>query len=169
MGKLKFSALIAGALMAAQAWAAEPDAAHIKAAHDLLVSMQAEKMLRMTAGTSRYANPAQRAEVMDKVIKVQPEYVYSHLALPVARLISAETATEMTHYYESSYGKRLLQHTYNSAPSLYNTDPEPTAKEKVELNKPAFQKANAEFKKAEGAIHHEAFLLVAEINRKPAQ
>ena len=169
MGKLKFSMAAAGLLMATQVWAAEPDAAHIKAAHDLLVSMQAEKMLRMTAGTSHYANPAQRAEVMDKVIKIQPEYVYSHLALPVARLISTETATEMTRYYASSYGQRVLHHTYNSGPSLYDTDPEPTAKEKVELNKPAFQKANAEFKKAEGAIHHEAFLLVAEINRKPAQ
>lgn len=169
MLRKKIAALIVGLAMAAQAGAAEPDAAQVQAAHDLLASMQAEKMLRMTAGTSRYANPEQRAAVMDKVIKAEPEYVYSKLALPVARLLSTETAQEMTRYYSSSYGKRVLHHTYNSGASLYPSDPEPTAQEKVALKKPAFQKANAEFKKAEPAIQHEAFLLVTAMTRKGAQ
>jgi hypothetical protein len=69
---------------AAQAATPNPDAAQVKAAHDLLASMQAE-MMRMTAGMSQYASPAQRKEVMDKVIKLQPELVYSRLALPVAQ------------------------------------------------------------------------------------
>jgi hypothetical protein len=39
---------------AAPAPAGAPDAVRVKAAHDLLLSMQAEKLLRMTAGMSKF-------------------------------------------------------------------------------------------------------------------
>ena len=71
------STLLAGAVHAATA---NPDATQIKAAHDLLAAMQAEKMMRMTAGMSKYASPEQRKQVMDKVINLQPEFVYNKLA-----------------------------------------------------------------------------------------
>ena len=142
-----------------------PDAAQVKAAHDLLASMQAEKMLRTTAGMSKYPNPAQRELMMAKLDKLPAETVYSRLALPVARLLSTETALEMTRYYQSSYGKKVLYQTYNGPPQMYPTDPTPTAAEKAELKKPAYLKADKEFKAAEPAIHHEAFLLISEINR----
>lgn len=158
----------AGMVMAAalaNAATPAPDAAQVKAAHDLLASMQAEKMLRTTAGMSKYPSPADRDLMMAKLYKTPPETVYNRLALPVARLLSAETAVEMTRYYQSSYGKKVLQQTYNGPAQLYPTDPTPTAAEKAALKKPAYVKADKEFKAAEPGIHHEAFLLISEINR----
>ena len=165
MKMLAAAGLMITALCAAAAPTATPDAAQIKAAHDLLASMQAEKMVRTTAGMSKYPSPLQRDAMMAKLDKVPSESIYSRLALPVARLISTETALEMTQYYQSSYGQKVLQQTYNGPPQLYPADPTPTAKEKTELKKPAFVKANQEFKAAEQAIHHEAFLLIGEINK----
>ena len=142
-----------------------PDAAQVKAAHDMLAAMQAEKKLRMTAGMSKYPNPAQRELTMAKVVKVPPETVYTRLAVPVAKLVSTETALEMTHYYQSSYGRKVLEQTYNGPPQMFPKDPTPTAAEKAELKKPAFIKANTEFKAAERAIGRETFLLLNEISR----
>lgn len=167
MKTIKMLAAASVMMTAALASAATPapDAAQVKAAHDLLASMQAEKMLRTTAGMSKYPSPAQRELMMAKLDKIPPEQVYARLALPVARLLSTETATEMTRYYKSSYGQKVLMQTYNGPPRLYPADPTPTAAEKAELKKPAFIKADAEFKTAEPAIRHEAFLLISDINR----
>jgi hypothetical protein len=154
-----------GASAAAPAPAAAPDAARVKAAHDLLLSMQAEKLLRMTAGMSKFPSPAQRELTMAKVEKLTPEMVYTRLSQPVARLVSTETAVEMTRYYQSSYGQRLLKETYNGGPRMYAADPTPTPAEKAEQKKPAFVKANKEFKAAEPAIRHEVFVLLTEINK----
>lgn len=154
------SVMLAGAAHAATP---NPDAAQIKAAHDLMAAMQAEKMMRMTAGMSRYASPEQRKQVMDKVIKLQPEFVYTRLATPVAKLLSTETSLEMTKFYQSSYGKKVLHDTYNSSAQLYPSAPKPTAAEQVELKKPAYLKAEKEFKANEQAIHHETFVLLKEI------
>ncbi|HEX8403829.1 MAG TPA: hypothetical protein VF670_04375 [Duganella sp.] len=157
-------AAFAGAMPAIAA-AAAPDLVQVKAAHDLLQSMQAEKLLRMTAGMSKFPNPAQRELTMAKVEKLTPEMVYTRLSVPVARLVGTETAVEMTRYYQSSYGQKLLQQTYNGAPRMFPVDPTPTPTEKTALKKPAFVKANTEFKAAEPAIRHEVFLLLSEINR----
>ncbi|HEX5342017.1 MAG TPA: hypothetical protein VFX55_05945 [Duganella sp.] len=154
------AALLAGAAHAATA---NPDAAQIKAAHDLLAAMQAEKMMRMTAGMSKYASPEQRKQVMDKVINLQPEFVYTRLATPVAKLLSTETALEMTRFYQSSYGKKVLHDTYNSSAQLYPSAPKPTPAEQAELKKPAYLKADKEFKANEQAIHHETFVLLKEV------
>ena len=155
----------ASAAAPAAAPATTPDAARVKAAHDLLVSMQAEKLLRMTAGMSKFPSPAQRELTMAKVDKVTPQVVYTRLSQPVARLVSTETALEMTRYYQSSYGQRLLKETYNGGPRMYAADPTPTPAEKAEQKKPAFVKANKEFKAAEPAIRHEVFVLLTEINK----
>ena len=124
------TALLAGAVHAATP---TPDAAQVKAAHDLLAAMQAEKMMRMTAGMSKYASPEQRKQVMDKVIKLQPEFVYTRLATPVAKLLSTETSLEMTRFYQSSYGQKILHDTYNSGARLVPSTPKPTAAEQAEL------------------------------------
>lgn len=154
------TSLLAGAVHAATP---NPDAAQVKAAHDLLAAMQAEKMMRMTAGMSRYASPEQRKQVMDKVIKLQPEFVYTRLATPVAKLLSTETSLEMTRYYQSSYGQKVLHDTYNSAAQMYPTKPKPTPAEQAELKKPAYLKAEKEFKENEQALNHETFVLLKEI------
>ena len=163
MKRMKMLAAVGLMITTMLAGAAEPDAAAIKAAHDLMASMQAEKMMRMTAGSARYASPAQRQEVMTKVINLSPELVYSRLAAPVARLLSTETSLEMTRFYQSSYGKKVLYGTYNSQAQLYATAPPATAAEKAELKKPAYIKADKEFKANEQAINHETFLLLKSI------
>jgi len=165
MKKSTAAFLLASLLVgAAHAATPNPDAAQVKAAHDLLAAMQAEKMMRMTAGMSQYASPAQRKEVMDKVVKLQPEVVYSRLALPVARLLSTETSTEMTSFYQSSYGQKVLQQTYSSGASLGAPKaPAPTAAEKAALKKPAYVKADQEFKANEQAIQHETFVLLKSV------
>ncbi|WP_296001308.1 hypothetical protein [Rugamonas sp.] len=154
--------LIAGAQMAT-AVPAVPDAAQVKATHDLLAAMQAEKMMRMTAGGSHYADDKQRQAVMDKLNKTPPEDIYRRLAVPLARIISTETATEMTKFYLSDYGQRVLKMNYNSGAQLYPTMPTPTPAEKEELKRPAYLKADQALKEAEPAIHHEEFVLVTEI------
>lgn len=160
--------LMAGTQMAVAATApaasaAAPDAAQVKATHDLLAAMQAEKMMRMTAGGSHYADDKQRQIVMDKLNKTPPEEIYRRLAVPLARIISLETATEMTKFYLSDYGQRVLRMTYNSGAQLYPTMPTPTPAEKEELKRPAYLKADLALKEAEPAIHHEEFVLVTEI------
>ncbi|MES2262254.1 MAG: hypothetical protein V4724_27350 [Pseudomonadota bacterium] len=146
--------------------ASAPDAAQVQAAHDLLVAMQAEKLMRMTAGASKFADDKQRQAVMAKLDKIAPEEVYRRLSLPVARLVAADTATEMTRFYTSSYGQRLLKQTYNSGPSLNAGDPVPTAAEKIELKRPAYLKADQAFQQVKPAIRHEVFVLVKDIVSK---
>ncbi len=146
--------------------AAAPDAAQIKATQDMLEAMQAEKLMRMTAGMTRYADEKQRKSVTDKLEKVPAKEIYQRLAAPVARLVSKETALEMTRFYGTSYGKKVLHQTYNSGPSLYPSDPVPTAAEKAELKRPDYVKADREFKAAEAGIRHEAFVLLNAIANK---
>lgn len=160
-----FKALAGIGLLAVAAWAgaAEPDAAAIKAAHDLLASMQADKKMRMTAGMSHYADATQRQTVLARIDKVPAEEIYRRLAPSVARLLTPDTAAEMTRFYQSSYGKRVLAQTYNSGPSMYATLPTPTAAEKTALKQPAYLKAEKAFREAEPAIDHQTFVLMNEL------
>jgi hypothetical protein len=78
------AAFLAAALLAGAATPPRnPDAAQIKAAHDLLAAMQAEKMMRMTAGMSKYASPAAQAGD-GQGHQPAAEFVYTRLATPVA-------------------------------------------------------------------------------------
>ena len=145
---------------------AAPDAAHVQAVQTMLAAMQAEKMMRTTAGNSRYASEAQRAAVMDKLGKVPPAQIYQRLATPIARVLSADTAREMGKFYASSYGQKVLQQTYNSGPSMYAPQaPTPVGPEKAQLKQPALVKARQDFAAAEPAIRHEAFVLLGAISK----
>ncbi|KQV59718.1 MULTISPECIES: hypothetical protein [unclassified Duganella] len=162
--KLISAVLLAASLLTnAQAGNPNPDAKQVAATHDLLQEMQAEKMMRMTAGMSHYASEAERKKVMDKVIATPSETIYTGLATPVARLLSPETVSEMTRFYQSSYGKKVLDNIYNSGAQLYPTVPKATPAEQAELKKPAYIKADREFKANDQAIHHEVFVLLKQI------
>lgn len=163
---MKFvSVVLLAAALAGNAHATNPspDAKQVRAVHDLLAAMQAEKMMRMTASMSRYATPAERDRVMDKVMALPAETVYNGLSTPVARLLSAETVSEMTLFYQSSYGKKVLNSIYNSGAQLYPAIPKATPAEQAALKKPAYIKADREFKTNEQAIHHETFVLLQQI------
>ncbi len=164
----KMILLVLAACMALSnlAMAAAPDAANIKAVQDLLVAMQSEKKLRMTAGMARYGSDKQRQDVMAKIEKVTASEAAARLAPRIAPFVTTETATEMTRFYQSSYGQKVLTQTYNSGPGMYAKDPVPTKAEQAELKKPAYLKADKELKAADAAIHKETFTLVTEIAKK---
>ena len=143
-----------------------PSAVHVKAVQDLLAAMQAEKMLRNVAGRSRYPSEAQRKAVFDKLNRVPPAEVYQRLAAPVARLVSAETAAEMTRFYNTPYGKQVIHNKYNSSPQMMmpGATPAVPAEEKKERKRAAYVKASKELADAQPAIDSEAFKLLQAIN-----
>jgi hypothetical protein len=143
---------------------------HVQAVTDLMAAMQAEKMMRTIAGTSHYASEAQRTATFAKLEKVPPAQTYARLAYPLARTISAETATEMARFYASSYGKKIVYGMYNNKVSYAGqtgpgglAGPAPTAAERKDMQRPAFIKASKELAEAEGVIRHEGFVLLQSI------
>lgn len=137
---------------------------HVRAVTDLMAAMQAEKMMRTITGTSRYASEAQRAAAYAKLEKVPPAQIYARLAYPLARTISAETATEMARFYATDYGKKVVYRMYNSRASYGEpTAPVVTAAERKDMQRPAFIKASKELAAADGAIRHEGFVLLQSI------
>jgi hypothetical protein len=159
-------AFAAAPVPAAQPTAANP--AHTKAVQDLLGAMQVQYVLRGVAARSRYSNPAQRQAVLVKVDKVPPAEVYQRLAPPVAKLISADTAIEMTRFYNTPYGKKVLQQRYNSGPQLMMPGAVTAVppEEKKERKRAAYVQASKELAAAEPAIEHEAFNLLQQINKE---
>lgn len=146
---------------------ATPDAARVQAVQSMLEAMQSEKMMRSVAGASRYVNDQQRDSVFAKLDKVTPQEIYKRLALPVARVIGTEAANELTAFYASDYGKRLLQQTYNSRASMFPPEPPvPNAAEKKMLKKPALVQARKELVAADATIRHEAFALLQAIIKR---
>jgi hypothetical protein len=159
-------AAAAAAPSAAQSAAVTP--AHVKAVQDLLGAMQVEKVLRGVAARSRYTSEAQRQGVVAKVDKVPPAEVYQRLAPPLAKAISVDTATEMTRYYNTPYGKQLIHDKYNSRgglvmPGMTAAVP---AEEKKERKRAAYVQASRELAAAEPVIEHEAFNLLQAINKE---
>lgn len=148
------------------ATAAAPTAAHLQAVTEMVAAMQAEKLMRSIAGASRYANDAQREDTFAKLGKVPPAQIHQRLARMVAPLVSTETATEMTRYYASSYGQKILKQKYNSGASFSFGPPQApkaTAAESKEMKRPAFIKANKEFAAAEEPIRRQGFQLLQQI------
>lgn len=143
---------------------------HVKAVTDLLAAMQAEKMMRTTASASQYANEAQRAAVFAKLEKVPKEQIYARLAYPLAKFISAETAIEMTRFYNTAYGKQVVYQMYNSSGGMQGMGlggpGAVSAAEKKELKRPEYVKAKKELAEADSALHHEAFVLLQAISKK---
>lgn len=137
---------------------------HVRAVTALLAAMQAEKMMRTIAGTSHYESEQQRNAVYAKLEKVPPAQIYARLAYPLARTISEETANEMTRFYSSGYGKKLVYQMYNRSASLYGSaQPVPNAAERKNMSRPAFIKARKSMDESEDIIHHQGFLLLQSI------
>ncbi|MGH8855516.1 MAG: hypothetical protein ACREWI_14735 [Telluria sp.] len=159
-------AFAATAAPPAQAAAISP--AHVKAVQDLLGAMQIEKVLRGVAARSRYQNDAQRQAVFAKLDKTPPAEVYRRLAVPLAPVISADTATEMTRFYGTPYGKQVIHNKYNSAtqiimPGMKTVVP---PEEKKERKRAAYVQASKELADAEPVIEREAFKLLQLINKE---
>lgn len=159
-------AFAATTVTAAQAAVSGP--AHVKAVQDLMGAMKAENVLRGVAARSRYANDAQRQAVFAKLDKLAPAEVHRRLAPALTRVISADTALEMTRFYQTPYGKKVIHSKYNSGPQL--TMPGMTmavpAEEKKERKRAAYVLASKELADAQPAIEHEAFKLVQMLNRE---
>jgi hypothetical protein len=141
--------------------------AHIKAVQDLLAAMQAEKTLRVVAARSRYPSEAQRKDVFAKLDRTPPAEVHRRLALPMAKVISADTATEMTRFYNTPYGKQLIQQKYNSGPQIMFPGAKPVVppEEKKERKRAAYVKASKELADAQPVLESEAFKLLQQINK----
>jgi carbohydrate-selective porin OprB len=144
-----------------------PDAAHVKAVQDLMAAMQAEKLMRSVASRSRYGSEAQRKSVFEKIDKTPPAVIYQRLAAPVARLVSAETATEMTRFYGTPYGQKVIHQKYNSGPQLMMSgmQAQVSPEEKKERKRAAYVKASKELADAQSAIDSEVFKLLQAINK----
>jgi hypothetical protein len=154
--------LVSGSL----ARAADEPVAHLKAVTDLMAAMQTEKMMRTITGTSGFASEEKRAIAFTKLAKVPAAEIHQRLGRQSRRYISMATALEMTHYYQSAYGQKMLYSTYNSRASLGGGGgPVPTAAERKDMARPEFIKAKKEFDGAEQYIRHEGFLLMGAINR----
>jgi hypothetical protein len=153
---------------AARATATDP--AHIKAVQDLLGSMQIEKVLLGVAGRSHYQSLEQRKAVLAKIEKTPPAEVCQRMAPALASSISADTAAEMTRFYNTTYGKQVIYRKYNSRAQLIISGMPAaqavTPEEKKERKRPAYVKASRELAAAEPAIEHEAFKLLQAINKE---
>ncbi|QOY95048.1 hypothetical protein IM543_03900 [Massilia sp. UMI-21] len=151
---------------ATQAAAISP--AHVQAVQDLLAAMQVEKVLRGVAARSRYTSEAQRQAVFAKLAKTPPAEVYRRLAAPLARSISADTAREMTRFYNTPYGKQLIHRKYNSASQIIMPGMKPVVppEEKKERKRAAYVQASKELADAEAVIEREAFKLLQMINKE---
>ncbi|MEH6434045.1 hypothetical protein [Massilia sp. DD77] len=147
---------------------AAPSPAHVNAVQGLLSAMQAEKMLNGVAARSRYQSDAQRQAVFAKLKKTPPAEIYQRLAAPMAQLISADTAIEMTRFYNTPYGKQVIHNKYNSGSQIImpGTKPVVPQEEKKERKRAAYVQASKELADAEPAIEREAFKLLQLINKE---
>ena len=146
--------------------AAQP--AHVKAVQDLLGAMHVEYELRAVAARTRFPNEAQRKTVNAKLDKMAPAEVHRRMAQPLARVISADTATEMTRFYSTAYGKKLIHQKYNSGPQIMmpGMSSAVSPEEKKERKRAAYVQASKELAAAEPAIQHEAFKLLQALNNE---
>jgi hypothetical protein len=160
------AAFAAATVPATQTAAVNP--AHVKAVQDLLGAMQIEKVLRGVAGRSHYQSEGQRQAVFAKLEKTPPAQVYAHLAPPLAQVISADTAIEMTRFYSTPYGKQVIHKKYNSGAQLIMPGMTPAVppEEKKERKRAAYVQASKELANAEPMIEHEAFKLLQQINKE---
>jgi hypothetical protein len=159
-------AFAAATAPAGQAAALSP--AHVKAVQDLLGAMQVEKVLRGVAARSHYQSEGQRQAVFAKLGKTPPAEVYQRLAPPLARVISASTAIEMTRFYHTPYGKQVIYKKYNSAPQMIMPGMRTAVplEEQKERKRAAYVEASKELADAEPVVEREAFKLLQLINKE---
>jgi hypothetical protein len=148
--------------------AAVSNQAHAKAVQDLLQSMQFEKVLRGVAARSRYQSEAQRQAVFAKLEKTPPAEVYRRMAPSLLPVVSAATATEMTRFYNTPYGKQVIHKKYNSGAQLNMGGAKAAIPqdEKKERKRAAYVQASKELADAEPMLEHEAFKLLQQINKE---
>ena len=156
-------AFAATTMTAAQAAVSGP--AHVKAVQDLMGALKAENVLRGVAARSRYANDAQRQAVFAKLDKIAPAEVHRRLAPTLVRAISADTALEMTRFYQTPYGKKVIHGKYNSSaqfvmPGMAAAVP---PEENKERKRAAYVQASKELAAAEPVIEREPFKLLQAI------
>lgn len=156
------------AAAAAPAPAAAVTPAHVQAVQDLLASMQIEKVLNGVAARSRYSTEAQRQAVYAKLDKTPPAEVYRRMAPALAPAISMATATEMTRFYQTPYGKQVINKRYNSGaeiqmPGMRARVP---AEEVQARKRPEYVEASRELAAAEPLIDREAFKLLQLIDKE---
>lgn len=153
---------------AATATPAVQDPAHVQAVQDLLAAMHVEKVLLGVAGASRYATEAQRQAVYAKIDKVPPAEIDQRLAVPLAPVISTETAREMTRFYNTPYGKQVIYKKYNSGAQIMmpGMRTRVAPEEQKERARPEFVQASKALADAQPAIDHEAFKLLQQIDKE---
>ena len=134
------------AVPASPSQSAAPNAAHVKAVQDLLGAMQVEKLMRGVVARTRYPSEAQRQALSAKFEKTPPAEIYQRLAAPMARIISADTATEMTMFPGAK--------------------PVVPPEEKKERKRAAYVKASKELADAEPWIEREAFKLLQAMSKE---
>jgi hypothetical protein len=165
---LAFAAPAFAAAAAPAVPAAAPGPAHVQAVQDLLGAMEVEKVLRGVAARSRYQSAAQRQAVFAKLDKVPAAEVYRRLAPPLAQHISADTATEMTRFYHTPYGKQVIYRKYNNSGQIIMPGMKAAVppEEKKERKRAAYVQASKELADAQPAIEHEAFRLLQQIDKE---
>ena len=158
----------AATAVAPAAAAASPDAAHVQAVHDLLASMQVQYLLNGVAARSHYSSEAQRNAVYAKIEKTPPEQIYQRMAVPLAKVIATDTALEMTRFYNTPYGKKVIHARYNSGPQMIIPGMKAAVppQEQKERKRAAFVLASQKLAEAQPVIEHEAFLLLQQINKE---
>lgn len=165
---LVFTAPAFATTKASAAQAAVPNGAHVKAVQDLLGAMQFEKALRGVAARSRYQSEGQRQAVFAKLEKTPAAEVHRRLAPSLARAISADTAVEMTRFYNTPYGKKVIHKKYNSGaqiimPGMTTAVP---LEEKKERKRAAYVVASKELADAQPIFQREAFKLLQLIDKE---
>jgi len=158
-----FSAAVAPAPKAA---AANP--AHVQAVQDLLGVMHVEYELRAVAARTRFPSEAQRKAVNAKLDKMPAAEVHRRLASSLTGQISLDTAVEMTRFYNTQYGKKIIHQKYNSGPQIMmpGMSSAVSPEEKKERKRPEYVQASKALAAAEPAIQHEAFKLLQALNNE---
>jgi len=167
--KLAVHAVLALSLCLTQAADAAPAApAHVQAVQDLLGAMHIEKVLNGVAGRSRYASDAQRQAVYAKIDKTPPAEIYRRMAAPLAQVIDADTAREMTRFYQTPYGQQVIHRRYNSGAQIQMPGMRmgTASEEQKERRRPAYVLASKQLAEAEPAIDREAFKLLQQLDKE---
>src|SRR5690606_38386988 len=106
-------------------------------------------------------------DVFAKIDRTPAAEVHRRLAVPMAKVISAETAAEMTRFYNTPYGKRVIQDRFNSGPQLVFPGAKPVVppEEKKERKRAAYVTASKELADAQPVLESEAFKLLQQISK----
>ncbi|HBZ06917.1 MAG TPA: hypothetical protein DEP03_11250 [Massilia sp.] len=142
--------------------------AHVKAVQDLLGAMQFEFAMRGVASRTRYPSEAQRQAVFARLDKMPPAEIHRRLAPALTRFVSADTAIEMTRFYGTSYGKKVIHSKYNSSAQIMMPGARATVppEEKKERKRAAYVTASKELADAEPMFQREAFKLLQAISNE---